>query len=39
MGENIITVLEAEQNGVSMAMVKVCKEIRKLAKLDRHPMH
>lgn len=35
MGENVITVLEAEQNGVSMAMVRVCKEIRKLAKLDR----
>ena len=35
MGENVITVLEAERNGVSMSMVKVCKEIRKLAKLDR----
>lgn len=35
MEENMITVLEAERNGVSMAMVKVCKEIRRLAKLDR----
>ena len=35
MEDNIITVVEAESNGVSMNMVKVCKEIRKLAKLDR----
>jgi len=35
MNENIITVVEAESNGVSMEMVRVCKEIRKLAKLDR----
>lgn len=35
MNENMITVIEAEKNGVSMEMVRVCKEIRKLAKLDR----
>lgn len=33
--ENIITVPEAEQNGISMEMVGICREIRKLAKLDR----
>ena len=33
--EKIITVLEAEQYGVSMEMVGTCREIRKLAKLDR----
>lgn len=33
--EEIITVLEAEQNGVSMEMVRICKEIRDLAKLER----
>ena len=35
MNENVITVSEAENNGVSMRMVRVCREIRKLAKLDR----
>lgn len=36
MGNNdFITVIEAEQNGVSMDTVKVCKEIRRLAMLDR----
>ena len=33
--DNFITVVEAEQNGVSMETVRVCKEIRKLAQLDR----
>lgn len=33
--DKIITVLEAEQNGVSMEMVRICKEIRDLAKLER----
>lgn len=33
--EKIITVLEAEQNGVSMEMVRICREIRNLAKLER----
>lgn len=32
---NLITIVEAEQNGVSMDMVRVCKEIRRLAQLDR----
>jgi len=35
MSDNIITVTEAEENGVSMDMVRICREIRKLAKLDR----
>lgn len=35
MNGTMITVIEAEENGVSMEMVRVCKEIRKLAKLDR----
>lgn len=35
MNDNIITVTEAEENGVSMDMVRICREIRKLAKLDR----
>ncbi len=35
MNDNIITIIEAEAHGVSMEMVKVCKEIRKYAKLDR----
>lgn len=35
MTNDIITVIEAEKNGVSMEMVRICKEIRKLAKLDR----
>jgi hypothetical protein len=30
-----ITVVEAEENGVSMEMVRVCREIRRLAMLDR----
>jgi hypothetical protein len=30
-----ITVVEAEQNGISMDAVEICKEIRKLAKLNR----
>lgn len=33
--EKVVTVLEAEQYGISMEMVGVCREIRKLAKLDR----
>ena len=33
--EKLITVLDAEQYGISMEMVGVCREIRKLAKLDR----
>lgn len=32
---NYITVIEAEEKGISMEMVRVCKELRKLAKLDR----
>lgn len=32
---DFITIIEAEQNGVSMEMVKRCKEIRRLAKLER----
>lgn len=35
MDNNFLTVLEAEELGASMGMVRVCKEIRKLAKLDR----
>lgn len=35
MSNNFITVIEAEQNGVSMDMVKKCREIRNLAKLER----
>lgn len=35
MENNFITVVEAEQNGVSMETVRVCKEIRRLAQLDR----
>lgn len=35
MENNFVTVVEAEQNGVSMETVRVCKEIRKLAQLDR----
>lgn len=31
----IIKVSEAEQNGISMKMVGICREIRNLAKLDR----
>lgn len=31
----IIKVSEAEQNGISMKMVSICREIRNLAKLDR----
>lgn len=33
--DEVITVPEAEQSGVSMEMVNICKEIRKLAKLER----
>lgn len=33
--DNIIKVSEAEQNGISMKMVGICREIRNLAKLDR----
>ncbi len=33
--DNIINVSEAEQNGISMKMVGICREIRNLAKLDR----
>ena len=33
--EKVVTVLEAEQYGISMEMVGVCREIRKLANLDR----
>ena len=33
--ENVIKVSEAEQNGISMEMVSICREIRNLAKLDR----
>lgn len=35
MDNNFLTVIEAEELGVSMEMVRVCKEIRKLARLDR----
>ena len=35
MENNFITVVEAEKNGISMETVRVCKEIRKLAQLDR----
>lgn len=35
MINRVITVKEAEENGVSMKMVGVCKEIRGLARLDR----
>lgn len=35
MNEKVITVPEAEQYGISMEMVGICREIRKLAKLDR----
>ncbi len=35
MNNKIVTVIEAEANGISMEMVRICKEIRKLAKLDR----
>ena len=35
MENNFITVVEAEKNGVSMDTVRVCKEIRRLALLDR----
>lgn len=35
MGDTVITVIEAEEKGISMGMVRACKEIRKLAKLDR----
>ena len=35
LNEKIITVLEAERYGVSMDMVGICREIRRLAKLDR----
>lgn len=35
LNNNLITVADAEQNGVSMEMVGICREIRKLAKLDR----
>lgn len=31
----IIKVSEVEQNGISMKMVGICREIRNLAKLDR----
>lgn len=33
--EKVVTVLEAMQHGISMDMVNVCRDIRKLAKLDR----
>lgn len=35
MDNNFLTVIEAKELGVSMEMVRVCKEIRKLARLDR----
>ena len=35
MDNNFLTVIEAEEMGASMEMVRVCKEIRKLARLDR----
>lgn len=35
MDNNFLTVIEAESLGASMKMVRVCKEIRKLARLDR----
>lgn len=35
MNNNFLTVIEAEELGASMEMVRVCKEIRKLARLDR----
>ena len=35
MDNNFLTVIEAEEMGASMDMVRVCKEIRKLARLDR----
>lgn len=35
MMNNVISVIEAEKNGVSMETVKVCKDIRKLATIDR----
>lgn len=33
--DNIITISEAEAAGISMKSVRICKEIRKLAQLDR----
>lgn len=35
MENNLITVVEAEENNISMGMVRICREIRNLAKLDR----
>lgn len=35
MTSKILTVSEVESNGVSMSNVKICKEIRRLAQLDR----
>lgn len=35
MTAKILTVSEVEANGVSMSNVKICKEIRRLAQLDR----
>lgn len=35
MDDIAMTVIEAEENGITMEMVRTCQEIRKLAKLDR----